>query len=50
MNPEMIEQAISVPNTFPAMFWGYAAIWSFYCIYLFVLVRRVNHLSRNKQS
>lgn len=33
-----------VPNTFPAMFWGYAAIWGLLAAYIISLGVRVRQL------
>ena len=39
-----------VPNTFPALFWGYAAIWVLLCLFLFRLARKIESLKCKKNS
>lgn len=35
-----------VRDTFPALFWGYTALWTLLCVYLCVLAVKVSKLEK----
>jgi CcmD family protein len=39
----------TVPDTFPALFYGYTAIWGLIVVYLIILGARVRNLEKNSK-
>ena len=39
----------STPDTFPALFWAYTAVWVILCAYVWSLGSRISKLERNTE-
>ena len=39
-----------IPDTFPSLFWGYAAIWAVLVLYIYRLGRKVSRLEEERLS
>ena len=41
---------VETPDTFPALFWAYTAVWCIICIYVWSLGTRLKRLERKSDA